>query len=99
MNNINSLSHTSRNCKYHIVFASEYRRKVFCGEKWREIGEILRRLCVEEGQDCRSRSLCRLCAHAVGNSAKGGGVQIHGVLEREERSDDIRGIPGTEVQI
>ena len=45
MNDINSLSHTSWNCKYHIVFAPKYRRKVFYGEKRREIGEILRELC------------------------------------------------------
>lgn len=45
MNDMNSLSHTSWNCKYHIVFAPKYRRKVFYGEKRREIGEILRTLC------------------------------------------------------
>ena len=28
MNDINSLSHTKWNCKYHIVFAPKYRRKV-----------------------------------------------------------------------
>jgi putative transposase len=33
------------NCKYHIVFAPKYRRQVFCGEKKRAIGEILRKLC------------------------------------------------------
>ena len=44
MNDMNSLSHTSWNCKYHIVFAPKYRRKVFYGEKRREIGEILRTL-------------------------------------------------------
>ena len=46
MNDMNSLSHTSWNCKYHIVFAPKYRRKVFYGEKRREIGEILRTLCM-----------------------------------------------------
>ena len=29
----NSLAHTSWNCKYHIVFAPKYRRKVFFAEK------------------------------------------------------------------
>ena len=29
LNDINSLSHTKWNCKYHIVFAPKYRRKVF----------------------------------------------------------------------
>jgi Transposase and inactivated derivatives len=45
VNDVNSLSHTSWNCKYHIVFAPNFRRKVFYGEKRREIGEILRTLC------------------------------------------------------
>ena len=45
MNDMNSLSHTSWNCKYHIVFAPKYRIKVIYGEKRREIGEILRTLC------------------------------------------------------
>ena len=41
----NNLAHTTWNCKYHIVFAPKYRRKVFYGQKRREIGAILRRLC------------------------------------------------------
>ena len=45
MNDVNSLSHTSWNCKYHIVCALKYRRTVFYGQKCREIGEILRTLC------------------------------------------------------
>ena len=45
MNDTNSLTHTRWNCKYHIVFAPKYRRKVFYGEKRREIGAILRMLC------------------------------------------------------
>ena len=45
LNDINSLSHTKWNCKYHIVFAPKYRRKVFYGEHKEEIGKILRELC------------------------------------------------------
>ena len=44
-NDTNSLAHTSWNCKYHIVFAPKYRRKVFYGQKRLEIGAILRSLC------------------------------------------------------
>ena len=40
-----SLAHTVWNCKYHIVFAPKYRRKVFFNEKRIEIGKILRKLC------------------------------------------------------
>ncbi len=39
MKDIHSLSHTKWNCKYHVVFAPKYRRKVFYGEKKVEIGK------------------------------------------------------------
>lgn len=42
---IHTLSHTSWNCKYHLVFAPKYRRKVFYENKRAEIGEMLRTLC------------------------------------------------------
>jgi len=44
-NDTNSLAHTKWNCKYHIVFAPKYRRKIFYGENKAEIGKILRELC------------------------------------------------------
>ena len=49
MNDIHGLSHTQWNCKYHVVFAPKYRRKVFYGEKRLEIGAILRELCKWKG--------------------------------------------------
>ena len=45
MNDRNSLAHTSWNCKYHIVIAPKYRRKVFYGQRRYDIGQILRELC------------------------------------------------------
>ena len=33
MKDMNSLSHTKWNCKYHIVFAPKYRRQAFYGSK------------------------------------------------------------------
>ena len=39
-----SLSHTSWECVYHIVWIPKYRRRVLYGETRREIGEILRTL-------------------------------------------------------
>lgn len=45
MKDINSLSHTKWNYKYHIVFVTKYRRKEFYGINWLEIGKILRELC------------------------------------------------------
>ena len=37
-----SLSHTSWNCKYHIVLVPKYRRKVIYGKLRKDIGKILR---------------------------------------------------------
>ena len=45
ISDVNSLSHTKWNCKYHIVFAPKYRRKVFYYEKREAIGKIVRMLC------------------------------------------------------
>ena len=42
MKAMNSLTHTTWDSKYHLVFAPKYRRKVFCGEERRE---IVRTLC------------------------------------------------------
>ena len=49
INDTKSLTHTTWNCKYHIVFAPKYRRKVFYEEKRLEIGQILRQLCEWKG--------------------------------------------------
>ena len=57
-NDTNSLSHTSWNCKYHLVFAPKYRRKVFYGEKRREIGAILRQLCEWKGVKIIEAEVC-----------------------------------------
>lgn len=44
MNN-HSLAHTTWNCKYHIVFAPKYRRKIIFGELKQDIANILSMLC------------------------------------------------------
>ena len=49
LNDINSLSHTKWNCKYPIMFAPKYRRKVFYGKKKSAIGKVLRQLCEWKG--------------------------------------------------
>ncbi len=58
MNDTESLAHTTWNCKYHIVFAPKYRRKVFYGEKRREIGAILRQLCEWKGVEIIEAEVC-----------------------------------------
>lgn len=53
-----SLAHTKWNCKYHIVFAPKYRRKVFFGQKRFEIGGIIRELCRWKGVELMSAEAC-----------------------------------------
>lgn len=58
LNDVNSLSHIKWNCKYHIVFAPKYRRKVFYKEKRVEIGKILRQLCEWKGVRIIKAEIC-----------------------------------------
>ena len=37
---MNSLAHTKWNCKYHIVFAPKYRRKIIYGQLKRDLGNF-----------------------------------------------------------
>ena len=53
-----SIAHTKWNCKYHIVFAPKYRRKVFFEEKRLEIREILRTLCAWKGVEIIEGEIC-----------------------------------------
>ena len=53
-----SIAHSKWNCKYHIVFAPKYRRKVFFEEKRLEIREILRTLCTWKGVDIIEGEIC-----------------------------------------
>ena len=57
-NDNNTLAHTTWNCKYHIVFAPKYRRKVFYGEKRTEIREILRQSCQWKGEEIIEGEVC-----------------------------------------
>lgn len=53
-----SLAHTKYNCKYHIVFAPKYRRKVFYNEKRADIREIIKTLCDWKGVEIIEGEIC-----------------------------------------
>ena len=69
--NEKSLSHTSWNCKYHIVLVPKYRRKTIYGKLRKDIGKILRMLCdykhAENGSSDISRRI-RLFTWTKGQS-------------------------------
>ena len=58
MNDNNSLAHTTWNCKYHIVFAPKYRRKILLQEYRVEMGKILRELCDWKGKKIIEAEIC-----------------------------------------
>ena len=53
-----SLAHICWNCKYYIVFAPKYRRKVFFNQKRVDIGKILRKLCEFKGINIIEAEIC-----------------------------------------
>ena len=54
----NSLSHTTWECKYHIVFAPKFRRKVIYEQIKEDIGKILRSLCERKGIEIIEAEAC-----------------------------------------
>ena len=54
----NSLAHTKRECKYHIVFAPKYRRKEIYKNIRADIGRILSELCKRKGIEIIAAEAC-----------------------------------------
>ena len=54
----NSLEHTRWNCKYHVVWAPKFRRKIIYGKYKKEIGVIHRKLCEYKGIEIVEAHAC-----------------------------------------
>ena len=61
----NSLSHTTWNCKYHIVFAPKFRRQVIYGKLKTDIGKILRELCERNEIEIIEAECCKEHVHML----------------------------------
>ena len=48
-NQTNNLAHTKWVCKYHVVFAPKYRRKIIYNQYRADLREIIRTLCKYKG--------------------------------------------------
>jgi putative transposase len=48
MDGYESLSHTTWDCKYHVVFIPKYRRRTLCQELRRHLGEVFRKLALQK---------------------------------------------------
>ncbi len=55
---INSLSHSKWNGKYHIVFAPKYRRMVIYRQIKMDVGRILRKLCEQKRVEIIEAEVC-----------------------------------------
>ena len=89
MNDNDSLAHTTWNCKYHIVFAPKYRRRISYDEYKREIGKILRELCEWKGIKIVEAKVCPNHVHMlVEIPPKMSVAGSMGFFEREEQLAD-----------
>ena len=72
MTETHTLSHTTWNCKYHIVFAPKYRRKEFYEARRLEVGQILRQLCDWKGVNIIEAEVCpdHICAVKCSSESK-----------------------------
>jgi len=61
----NTLSHTTWECKYHIVFAPKYRRQAIYGKIKEDIGKILRELCDRKDIEIIEAELCKDHVHML----------------------------------
>ena len=60
-----SIAHTAWNCKYHIVFAPNYRRQVIYGKIKADIGIMLRKLCEYKQVEIIEAEACKDHIHML----------------------------------
>ena len=103
MNDTQSLAHTTWNCKYHIVFAPKYRRKVFYGQKRREIGAILRQLCEWKGVEIIEAEVCpdhvHMCVKIPPKMSVSGFMGFLKGKKRKKQCNNIQQVCKYEIQI
>ena len=58
MKDVKSISHSKFRCKYHIVFAPEYRRQVIYRKIKADVGKILRELSERKGVEVIEAEAC-----------------------------------------
>lgn len=86
---VNSLAHTKWNCKYHIVFAPKFRRKIIYG-KQRYSKYTQYALQKKRGKNSGGRDVPRPCAYAGGDTAEHQYIKFHRIFKGKKYSYDIR---------
>lgn len=62
---VQSIAHTKWNCKYHLVFAPKFRRKIIYGKLKADIAKILSMLCRRKGVKIVEAEMCRDHVHML----------------------------------
>ncbi len=65
MNDVESLSHSKWECKYHIVFIPKYRRKALYGALRQQLGEVLKQLAMQRESRIEEGHLMRDHVHML----------------------------------
>ena len=65
MNEVESLSHTKWECKYHIVFIPKYRKKALYGALRQQLGDLLRQLAMQRESRIEEGHLMRDHVHML----------------------------------
>ena len=65
MNEVESLSHTKWECKYHIVYISKYRKKALYGALRQQLGEVLKQLALQRESRIEEGHLMRDHVHML----------------------------------
>ena len=97
MKNYESRSHTRYDCKYHVVFIPQYRRKKIYGAIRRHLGEIFHELAKQKesrilGRAFEGRSRPQVHQH----STEVCGVECGGLHEGEKRNFDSSKLRGAQ---
>ncbi len=97
---VDSLSHTTWRCQYHVVFAPKYRRMVVYGQIKKDIGQILRQLCEQKGIEIIEAEACPDHIHMlISFSPKYSIAYVMGYLKGKEQPDDFRQTCKFKVQV
>jgi len=65
MNDVESLSHTKWECKYHIVYIPKYRKKALYGALRQQLGEVLKQLAMQRERRIEEGHLMRDHVHML----------------------------------
>ena len=65
MNHYRSLSHTTRDCKYHLIWIPKYRKKVLFGNLRKYLGDVFRKLALQKESKVLQGHLMRDHVHML----------------------------------